>query len=354
MSRRRFIVLLVGALVAICGALYLSSQRNLPRDTQGASLLPSLAPELNTVTEVSVRKGSATPTVTVHRVGEQWSVAQRGDYPADATKLRRLLLGLSDAKIVEEKTSNPANFSIIGVEDPTQTGASGAEVAVTAQDGKHAVIVGKPVGQGNFARRAGENKSYLVEPAISVEAEPRSWIDSRLIDVPAASIQSVEIKPATGAGYVLRRLKPNEEGFALEGAPAGRKALDAKALAPSATTLSGLTAEDVAAVTDIDFSKPTEAVLTLSDGGVITLTGVQIADKRWIQVKSTKDAALAAKTQRRAFEIASYRYDAIFRPLDQLLVPKESKVPAKPASAGHKPATGAPAPARRSAPAPAP
>jgi hypothetical protein len=42
-------------------------------------------------------------------------------------------------------------------------------------------------------------------------------------------------------------------------------------------------------------------------------------------VQSSKDAALAQKAKDRAFEIASYRYDAIFRPLDQLLVPKEVK-----------------------------
>jgi Domain of unknown function (DUF4340) len=354
MSRRRFIVLLIAALAAICGALYLSSQRNLTRDTRGVLLLPTLAPQLNTVTELGIRKGGPTPTVTLHRVGEQWAIAQRADYPADVAKLRKLLLAMSEAKIEEEKTSNPANFSIIGVEDPAQAGASGAEITVVAHDGKHAVIVGKPVGEGNFARRAGENTSYIVAPAISVEAEPRSWIDSRLIDVPSASIQSVEVKLPTAAGYVLRRLKPNEEGFALEGTPAGRKPLDSKALAPSTTTLSGLTAEDVAAATDIDFSKPTEAVITLSDGNVITLTGTQIADKRWIEIKATKDAALAAKTQNRAFEVASYRYDAIFRPLDQLLVPKESKIPGKPAASIHKPSAAAAVPKSAPAPKPAP
>jgi hypothetical protein len=338
MSRARFGLILAAALVAICGALYLSSQRNVTRDMQGIPLLPALAPELDTVTEVSVRKGSATPTVTVHRTGDAhaWTVAQRGDYPADLSKVHKLLLALSDAKIVEEKTSDPANYPIIGVEDAAQAGAAGAEVTLSAKDGKHAIIVGKPIGEGNFVRRLGEVKSYSVAPAILVDAEPRAWIDERLIDIPATSIQSVELKPAAGAGYTLRRQKPNEEGFTLEGIPAGRKAFDAKALAPSSSALSGLGAEDVAAASDIDFSKPTQAILTLSDGNVLTLTGTAAGDKRWIEVQATKDAALTAKTQNRAFEVATYRYDAIFRPLDQLLVPKETKPPAgiKPAAEG--------------------
>jgi hypothetical protein len=333
-SRSRFLWLAVTALVVIAGALYLATRRNLTAETPpGGSLLPALASELNSVTTLTVRKGAANPSVTVHKVGELWTVAERGDYPADVAKLHKLLLSLSDAKIVEEKTSNPANFAVIGVEDPTKAGATGAEITLLAHDGKHAAIIGKPGGQGTFARRSGENQSFLVEPSISVETEPRSWIDSRLIDVPVASIQSIEAKPATGAGYVLHRLKPNEDNFSLDGTPAGRKAADSHTLAPSSTTLAALTAEDVAAAKDIDFSKPSEAILTLTDGNVITLTGTSVGDKRWIEVKATKDAALDSKAQGRAFEVASYRFDAIFRPLEQLLVPKEKPVAAKPAAA---------------------
>jgi hypothetical protein len=40
MSRQRFISLVVAALLAISGALYLSTQRNLQRDSRGVALLP--------------------------------------------------------------------------------------------------------------------------------------------------------------------------------------------------------------------------------------------------------------------------------------------------------------------------
>ena len=173
-----------------------------------------------------------------------------------------------------------------------------------------------------------------------METQPRDWIDARLIDLPVASIQSLEVKPATGPGYVIRRVKPNEDAFTLEGIPAGRKALDSHALAPSNTVLGNLTAEDVTAAAEIDFSKPSQAVITLSDGGVIAVTGAPAGDKRWIQLKSSKDDALTAKAQGRAFEVAAYRYDAVFRPLEQLLVPKESPAAGKkPAAPAHKPRT---------------
>jgi hypothetical protein len=336
MSRARFAGLAVAALVVLAAALYLGSRRNAGEPSaNGALFLPQLAGELGTVSEIDLQKGAAAPAVTLHRAGDQWTIAQRGDYPADGSKVRKLLLSLADAKIVEEKTSNPANFALIGVEDPAGPQAAGAQITLTAKDGKHRVIVGKPIGEGNFARRGGEERSFTVEPGITADVEPKAWIDSRLLDVPAEQIQSVAEKFASGPAYGVHRLKPGEDGFALDGAPpAGRKLLDAKALAPSAGALGNLTADDVAAASSIDFSKSSQAIITLADGNVITVTGAAADDKRWIEVQSAKDAALNAKAQNRAFEVAGYRFDAIFRPLEQLLVPKETK----PAAAPHSPA----------------
>jgi hypothetical protein len=358
MSRQRLVVLMIAALVAIVGALYLSTQRNLPRDPHGLALLPSLAGELDTVTALSVRKGSAAP-VTVQKQGDQWTVAERANYPADVAKVHKLVLALSEAKIREEKTSDPANYAVIGVEDPTQPNATGAQIELTAKDGKLAVIVGKSAGQGSFVRRAGEKVSYSVEPAISFEAEPRYWIDTRLLDVPADKIQSIEFKPAGSPAYAVRRVPappaaaapaaaaatpPAPPKFALEGTPSGRQAADEQTLTPSPTILSSLAAEDVAAVGDIDFSKPSVVTITMSDGGTLTFTGAVIGDKHWIQVAASKDTALNAKATGRAFEIAGYRYDLIFKPLEQLLVPKPVPPSAKPVPLGAKKPAPAPKP----------
>jgi hypothetical protein len=115
---------------------------------------------------------------------------------------------------------------------------------------------------------------------------------------------------------------PSNDAFTLDGVPAGRKPLESAALAASSNTLGALNADDVTQASSIDFSQASQATITLTDGTVVTLTGTVVGDKHWIQVTDSKDAALTAKTAGRAFDIAPYRYDGIFKPLEQLLVPK--------------------------------
>ncbi len=370
MNRQRFLWLVVAAVVVLAAALFWSARRNASSTSEvGVALLPNLVKNANGITEISVRHGSATPNVTIRNQGGTWTVEQRADYPADVSKVRKLVVSLTDAKIIEQKTSDPTKFPVIGVDDPSGAAAAGTEIGWTAPDGKHTVIIGKPAGEGNFARRGGENVSYTVEPSISVETEPKYWIEPKLVDIPTASIQGIEVKPASGPGYSVHRAPApaastsssggsaaasaakagtasatatapghakaaaggtSEPGdFALEGVPAGRKAAEAATLAPSPSVLASLTADDVSPASNVDFTKPTVATVTLADGTVLTVTGASSGDKHWIELKSSKDTALNTKLAGRAFEIPGYRYDSIFRPIDQLLVPKEPAPSAK-------------------------
>jgi hypothetical protein len=374
MNQQRFVTLLVAALLVVSLGLYMSTRRLAHHESsQGGALFPALAGELAGVSNLEIRKASPTPNVTLHKKGDDWTVAQRADYPADVSKIRRLLLSLADAKIVETKTADPANFPLIGLEDPAPATATSTQIAFTVKDGEHSLIVGKSAGEGNFVRRGGENQSFTVTPGVFVETEPKAWIDAKLLDIPVADIQRIEVKAAGGPNYSIHRVPappppksdkqeapaaagaaapkpadaappPADPGFALDGVPAGRKAANAESLAPSPSAFSGLSADDVAQAAAVDFSKPGTAALSLKDGSVITITGTVIGDKHWIQFSGVKEAAFTAKSAGRAYQLPSYRYDSIFRPLEQLLVPKETP-PAKPVTGSpHKTNSAKPLP----------
>ena len=94
MSARRVAWLLAAGVLVIAFAIWLSSQRHLERATQAGDLvLPGLEHSVNTVTQLSVRKGDGT-AATISAAARRWSVGERG-WPADVSKIRKLLLAIS-------------------------------------------------------------------------------------------------------------------------------------------------------------------------------------------------------------------------------------------------------------------
>jgi pyruvate/2-oxoglutarate dehydrogenase complex dihydrolipoamide acyltransferase (E2) component len=383
MNGRRLVWLVLAAVIALSAALWLSGRWSQGSAASGA-LVPGLDADLGSVNAVTIYKGGPEPVVTLQRAGDQWTVAQRGDYPADVAKLRKLLIALGDAKVREEKTRDPANYGLLGVADPRKAGATGAEVDLRTPSGTRAIIIGKATVGGNFARRIDAAQSVIVEPPISFETEPRFWIDPRITTIPLASITRIDLQPADGPAYALRRSAPaataanaastaspdsataatpastpastpstggaaEARGFELDSVPKGRKPAAAALLAPSSTAFSDMTAEDVSAADRIDFGKASKATLTLSNGKTITITGTVTDGKHWIELQSTQDPGLDAKLKAHAYELSADRYGAIFRPLDVLLEP----LPAPPAAPPQRTLPGNPKAAHGGGAAPA-
>ena len=385
MTPRRLIVLLALGLLVIAGAIYLSLQRSLPRDTTIARhVLPELAGALNDVNQLNVVKAGDKTSVTLKRTETAWRVAERANYPADSAKVRKLLIDLSELETVEEKTSNPKLYAQLGVEEVKDPKATGVRVDLAGPKQPQSLIVGKTSGMhSTFVRVPGQPQSYLASPQISVDGEPANWLDRNLLDITAARVQEARVRPAGGASYTVRREAREQTDFNVPDLPKGRALSSPTAANSASSALAGLTFDDVRpAAADEDWSKDTsQAEFRLFDGTVITVRGRTVDDKHWIRVTSAFDPALnerftqakkdaaaatptpaakdaAAKPAQPAtntppgdttktaaevraesevlgkrtddwvYSIPGYKYDTIFRPLDQLLQPLPTK-PAK-------------------------
>src|SRR5437868_10346797 len=163
MTPRRLLILGALAVVALVTSLLLSNQRS-PHQEAAAALYPQLKDQLNAVTTVRIFKTGDTPAVELSRKETAWILSERGVYPADTAKVRKLLLALSQAKPVEEKTSNPQNYAALGVDDLSNAAASGVRVELDGIATSVKLIVGKngPGAQSAYVRRAGEPASWLI------------------------------------------------------------------------------------------------------------------------------------------------------------------------------------------------
>jgi hypothetical protein len=337
MNPRRVGILLVAGVLVIAIALWLSSQRHLERAiTSGQAVLPDLRSSLNSVQEVRLIKGDGTKT-TLKKGESGWQVAER-EYPADAGRVRKLLLDIADLKVVEEKTRDPANYSKLGVEDVTAPNAGGVKVEIA--DGKKPVdlIVGKPSGmKAAYVRVPGAPQSLLAAPQVTVDADPKRWLDRTLFEIPQDRVKEVAVTPGTGPAYTVTREKKDQADFTIPNLPKGRALASTSSPNPIAGALTGLTLDDVRKAAPGD--APSKAVFQTFDGLTVEAVGRKDGERHLVSftAKSTaKETEAEAKkindrVQGWEVEIPSYKYDVIFRPLEDSLAKVE-----EPAAKGAK------------------
>ena len=348
MTPRRVGLLLGCGVVLIAFAIWLSSRRHLEHATLAGDLvLPGLEQGVNAVTEVNLRRGDGTHT-SLKKASVGWVVGER-DWAAEPGKVRKLLLDLGALNVVEEKTRLPANYPQLGVEDVSNPKATGTQIDVVSPARTFALIVGKTSsGKSGYVRVANTAASLLAAPLLTPDADPKSWLERALIDLPQTRIRQVDEKPAEGPPFSATRGKKEEPDFVVAPIPKGRKLTSAGAADSIAASLSGLTLEDVRKAAAPADTKVSRAVFRTFEGLELELTGRKDGARALITLAArptAKDAeaeahALDTRLAGWEFEIADYKYGAIFRTLDDLLQPLPAKpAPKKPAAHQTPPAS---------------
>jgi hypothetical protein len=337
MTPQRVILLLIAGVLVIAGALWISSQRHLERATlAGDSVLPGLEKSLNAITEVHLSKGDGT-RATLKKGATDWTVTER-NYPADSGRVRKLLLDLSGLKVVEEKTRNHALYAQLGVEDANSPKATSTLVELITPAKTYALLVGKPgEGQNGFVRVAHTEPSLLGHPLVTVDADPRHWLDRAMVDIAENRIKQAAIEPATGPSYTAAR-EAAQQDFKVTPIPKGRELSSSSAANELGSSFSSLQADDVRRVPAAPApgaAKPDHALFRTFNGLELDVTGFVEGEHHFVALLARATAkesqaeadAINQRLQGWQFEIPSYKYQPMFRPLEELLKKPE---PAKP------------------------
>ncbi|HEX4647531.1 MAG TPA: DUF4340 domain-containing protein [Steroidobacteraceae bacterium] len=347
MTGRRVVGLLAAGVAVIAFAMWIASQRHLERATlSGDLVLPSLEHSVNTVTEVTLRKGDGTHA-TLEKDAAGWSVGER-HWPADTSRVRKLLLDLGALNVVEEKTRVPANYPQLGVEDVSSPKATGTRVEVVSPGHTWSLIVGKSSSaKSGFVRVVSAPQSLLAAPLLTVDADPKGWLERTLIDLPANRVREVEEKPAGAASYTVAREKKEQTNFSVTPLPKGRELSYAGAADPIASALSSLNFDDVSRVAASPDPKAAHALYHTFDGLEVEVAGRKDGTRSLMTVSARSSAKeteaeaqkLNARLEGWEFELPDYKYSAIFRPLEDLL-----KKPPEPEKKAAKKAARTPTP----------
>jgi hypothetical protein len=347
MSTRTLIALLIAGVLAIAGGWYFGIA-TVPVEQKsvdaGKLMFPGLAPRLKDATKIEViHKGKP---MTIALVNGQWGVTDRGGYRVQESKLRGMLTALTELRLVEPRTSNPAEFSRLGVEDPNAPDSNSNLLRVLDAAGKAMVevIVGhrRVRTQGNvpdqvYVRRPGQNQAWLAEGSLEVDADPSLWLDRDIMNIDHSRIAKVE---AIHGDQVLAFARDGDKLTLTQ--PADHPKLDDYKLEDVDRALELLTFQEVKPGSDPLGAPEGHAVFTTSDGLAVTATVFHTGKDLWVQFAVSGDDKAKAEADRLSsrvngwsYQIGSWKEKALVPTLDDL-----KAAPEKPA-AGATTAPGA-------------
>ena len=303
MQRRGFTLLVLLAAGLAAGAAYAlwAGDRAVSRPPTGQRALPGLADKLGELAWMRIVHGAAKENFSL--INGRWAVVEKGNYPADAERVRRLLVGLADLTLVEPKTDRVELLPRLDLDDP----GNGKSTLVALQDRTGALVgqlvIGRPrpnnLGGGpGGGPGAGDAGSMSAAPTASrpgwraarstSAATCLSWLDRRIVDLPASRVASVVLTAADGASVTLSRATPDAE-FAVEGAPEGTKFKEQAVLAAPAGALAALDLEDVKP--SVELPVPAAGAATASfttfDGLIVGLRLSPPGQTNWVALDAT-------------------------------------------------------------------
>jgi hypothetical protein len=335
MSKRGLMALAaVTVFMVVAAAVTLATSGGSGHAGPDERVLPALASRLDAVATVAIRGGGL--DLTFQRAGNAWLVQQKSGYPADAAKVRRVVLALADMTLVEPKTAEPALYPRLAVEDP----GHGKSTLVVIKDKTGAdiaqLIVGRRsydrLGAGNdgvYVRKPGEAQSWLARGSIDFNDDVAGWLQRRIVDIPDSRIAEVVVTQPDGSGVALSRPKPDGK-FSLANAPKGAKLKSEAGLAEPAAALASLTLDDVRPAAKLAVPAKGVSVSTYStfDGLTVQARSFSADGKDWVRLSASgtgKAAAEANAIDHRVanwvYAIPSYKAKAIDTKLADLVEP---------------------------------
>jgi hypothetical protein len=316
MRKSTFLLLLLATIVSVAAAAHavLSGERTARPPAQGQRVLPELATRLGDLAWMRLFQGTRKTDFTA--IGGRWVLIEKGNYPAAAGKVRRLLLGLADLTLVEAKTRRPELLSRLDLDDPS----NGRSTLIRLQNRTGGIvaelIVGKTrrdrLGGGNdgvYVRKPGEDQAWLAGGSLDLPADLNGWLDRRIVDVPASRIASVTLTGSDGAVLTLRR-QASGERFAVADPPDGVPFKPDAPIAELAAALTGLELDDVVSSAELPVpeSGVATALYTMFDGLAVTIWLFAHNDADWITVEAIGRGAAEADAKAIDARVAHWTY----------------------------------------------
>ncbi len=344
MSNRAVLLFILAA--ALLGGLSLVAlQLSSPTPVEAGEgfLLPDFGSRADDAAEIEIRTNLT--SLRLERSGGIWTLPDKTGIEAKQDKVRALLIGLAELTSDDPKTTNPANYARIGVDDPDEPGSRATQVTVCDEGGGGgggeiaAVLIGnQAAGRSRFVRVVGDERSWLAEVSFDTSTEASLWMNTTLMRVDGDRVESVVITHPSGETMSISRASADEVNFTVEPIPEGRALRSEGVANPITRALTNLTFDDVrSGDRPLDEATVTTVIYQTFDGLVVSLRIGDEDGQRWTTITVSGDGGdkngaevppdldeLRTRVANRQFLLPGWSATNMTRHLDELLAPAET------------------------------
>ena len=311
MSGRVLAILVALAIVLGGGALWLHRQQSAREATNVATLGQPVLKDLKAAEIGAIRIEGPKATLTVTQRDGQWKIAERKDFPADAAKVRGLVLKAIELKVGQSEPIAAEDRARLALNESGE--GAGTRLTFQSSDGKPLarLIVGNKyfkqapdnpdtaTADGRYVMRPEDPKTVLVvsDPLAQVSTQTARWIDRS--GIAAEDVKTLELHMADGEHWKISRENPDAT-WTIDGEiPPGQQVAVTKANAAS-YSMSLLEIEDVAAsdltAAQSGLDKPSIVTATTFAGLTYTLKVGKLIDGKYPVTVSIEGEPNKART----------------------------------------------------------
>ncbi len=288
-------------MLGIVVAIFLNREPASRVPNSGELLFPQLLSMVNGVNEIVVE--TKDQTVTLARGENTWGVKEKSGYRADLEKVKQILIGLAELRILEPKTKNPELYDRLGLQDKEQEGSLSTTLTLKTSDNPEAALVivgnqrpakGNPRMSDMYVRQPGNPQTWLVMGNLPIEKVAEEWLDKEITALTSKRVHRVRVLHPGGETILVSKEKPEDLDFQLDAIPPGFKVASQFTVNNVVGTLAQLSLEDVKKEEDVNFQGQSgvKAVLETFDGLRLHVQTAKEEDKIFGKVSAEFDPAL--------------------------------------------------------------
>jgi hypothetical protein len=294
--RRTLLVLGIVAVLLVAfaaWALYRQEQAAAPAPAP-ETFFPGLAHQVRQVAKIHIDSKKNGAFDVVFKPEKGWVLPGRGDYPASFEQVHKTINAVATLQTIAPRTARVDWLRYLDL-DPPSSGGKGVLITLSDEKGNvlASLIAGKTQDIGDssgltgiFVRKPDSTQSWLARGVLQPVSDPADWIDHTVLDIDRARIQQVDVLPAHGPSYSVRRDKKSDADFHLTSVPKGRELLNAEAPDGVAVAIVGFTFDDIRPASDFDFSNATRVVTKTFNGLTVTARLIQKGPDYWVRIEA--------------------------------------------------------------------